>query len=419
MAQEIRMGLLLIVPLILQLIGLTFAVLVDSYIRRVHRIIMLIIIAMITSLIAQNFVGYLLDMNGTMPYARTLVGIYGYSIRPVILVLFLYIVSPERRHTLAWILIGVNTCIHLTAIFSGICFSIDETNSFHRGALGYSCHVVSGIMLAHLADLTIREYSRIRKSETWIPVFNALLIVVSVVMDSVVDYRDYPVTFLTIAVVSSNVFYYIWLHLQFVREHERALMAEQRIQIMMTQIQPHFLYNTLSTIQALCRIDPEKAFYTTERFGTYLRQNIDSLSQPNLIPLSKELEHTRIYAEIEMIRFPNIHIKYDIDREGFLLPALSVQPLVENAIRHGVRIRKNGKVSVIVREKDGYHEIAICDNGKGFDTETAESKEGKHIGIHNVRERIEKMCGGTLTIDSRIDEGTTVTIRIPFQKDKN
>ncbi|MBR1692164.1 MAG: histidine kinase [Lachnospiraceae bacterium] len=418
MAQEIRIELILIVPLILQMIGLTFAVLIDPYIRREHRIIMVIIVAMIFSLIVQNFTGYLLDINGTMPYERTLVGIYGYSVRPVILVLFFYIVSPEKRHPLAWILIGINMCIHLTALFSGICFQIDADNHVPRGPLGYSCHVVSGMMLAYLVYLTIREYSRVRKSEAWIPVFNAVLIILSVIMDSFVDYREYPATFLTIAVVSSAVFYYIWLHLQFVREHEQALLAEQRIQIMMSQIQPHFLYNTLSTIQALCRIDPEKAFYTTERFGAYLRQNIDSLSQPNLIVLKKELEHTRIYTEIEEIRFPNIHIEYDIESEDFLLPALSVQPLVENAIRHGVRIRKNGIVSVIVRKKDGYHEIVIRDNGKGFDAENAESMEGKHIGVRNVRERIEKMCGGTLTIDSRIDEGTTVTIRIPFRKDE-
>jgi len=423
MTQEVRMGLILITPLILQMIGLTFAVLVDSYIRREHRIYMLIIIALSSSLIAQNIVESLLGMDGRMPYERTLIGIYGYSVRPMLILLFLYIVSPERRRLAEWILITINTCVHLTALFSGICFQIDENNIFHRGPLGYTCHVISGIMLFYLIYLSVREYSHVGKAEAWIPICNALLIVVAVIMDSIVDYNESPVTFLTIAVVSSNVFYYIWLHLQFVRQHEQALRAEQRIQIMMSQIQPHFLYNTLSTIQALCRIDPEKAFYTTERFGAYLRQNIDSLSQPDLIPLSKELEHTRIYTEIEMIRFPNIHIEYDIENEDFLLPALSVQPLVENAIRHGVRIRRNGLVSVMEREKDGYHEIVIRDNGRGFDAETAEvqreSMEGKHIGIQNVRERIEKMCGGMLTIDSRIDEGTTVTIHIPFRQEEN
>lgn len=312
MAQEIWRGIILIVPLLLQLTELTFAVLVDPYIRREKKVVMMTIVVVIFSLIVQNFTEHMLDFDGTMPYVRTLVGIYGYSIRPVVLVLLYYIVDMERRYHFAWLLIGVNMVIHLTALFSGVCFRIDSNDRFQRGPLGYSCHIVSGVMLVYFLFLTIREYHFVRKSEALIPLFNTLLIIGAVIVDSVVNVNDCPISFLTITVACNSVFYYIWMHLQFVREHEETLMAEQRLQIMMSQIQPHFLYNTLSTIQALCRMDPEKAFYTTERFGTYLRQNIDSLSQPELIPLTKEIEHTRIYADIEMIRFPNIRIEYDM-----------------------------------------------------------------------------------------------------------
>ena len=90
-----------------------------------------------------------------------------------------------------------------------------------------------------------------------------------------------------------------------------------RTQLLVSQIQPHFIFNTLSTIQALCRIDPEKAFDTIEKFGTYLRMNLESMGQPTLIPFQKELEHTRIYAEIEMLRYPEIHIVYDIRDDDF------------------------------------------------------------------------------------------------------
>ena len=101
--------------------------------------------------------------------------------------------------------------------------------------------------------------------------------------------------------------YYIWLHLQFVREHENDLKAQQRIQIMMSQIQPHFMYNTLATIQALCLSDPQKAFDTTALFSAYLRDNIDSLSKSDLIPVHKELQHTKIYTDIEMIRYTSFY----------------------------------------------------------------------------------------------------------------
>ena len=182
---------------------------------------------------------------------------------------------------------------------------------------------------------------------------------------------------------------------------------------MKTQIQPHFLYNTLSTIQALCDIDPEKASETTGKFAKYLRNNLESLDRTDRIPFEKDMEHTLIYTDIEMIRFPNIRIEQDIEDEDFTLPALTVQPIVENAIRHGVRIREEGIVRISTRRDGDCHEIVISDNGKGFDIEKAGDGGGLHIGVKNVRERIERMCGGTLDIKSRMDEGTVVTIRIP------
>jgi LytS/YehU family sensor histidine kinase len=189
---------------------------------------------------------------------------------------------------------------------------------------------------------------------------------------------------------------------------------DQRNQLLVSQIQPHFIFNTLSTIQALCRIDPEKAFDTIEKFGSYLRMNLESLGEPTLIPFQKELEHTRIYAEIEMLRYPEIHIVYDIRDDDFELPALSVQPMVENAIRHGVRGKYGGEVVIASREEGGDHIVTIRDNGRGFDPEAfAEDGERSHIGIRNVRERIESMYQGTMRIESEPWKGTTVTMTIP------
>ena len=406
-------NLIILLPLVLQLAGLTFVVLIDPHLLRKHRNIMLINIVLMLSLIAQNYAGYLLDVDGTHPYARTVVGIYGYCVRPTIIVLFFYLVNPDRSYKLFWALLGVNYIVHLTALFSGVCFSIDASDTFHRGPLGYTCHIVSAIALVYLMVLSLRQFRRTPKFGMWIPFINAGIVVLLVLADSLVDYRAYPATYLTIAVVSSSVFYYIWLHLRFVWEHEQALLAEQRIQIMMSQIQPHFLYNTLSTIQALCRTDPEKASDITEKFGTYLRRNLASLSQTELVSIRKDLEHTQVYAEIEQVRFPDIHVEYDTEDLDFRLPALTIQPLVENAIRHGVRIREQGVVKVTTRRGEGYHEILIQDNGKGFDPALVTQSDESHIGIRNVRERLEQMCGGTLEIESVIGTGTTITIRIP------
>ncbi len=407
---------LLIMILLLQLAGLVFAVLSDSYIKRAHRIIMMIIAASVFLLIVQNIVEYFLVTFYFNPLLRTINSIVGYSLRPMILLLFFYIVDESKDYNWSWALVTLNAAIHLTAFFSGLVFRITPENSYERGPLGYCCHIVSAILLFQILFISLHQYGGIHKWDVVIPLFNATLIVGAVVADSFIDMDNYPVSYLTSAVVLCCVFYYIWLHLQFVREYEQSMQAEQRIQLMISQIQPHFLFNTLSTIQALCLIDPDKASDTVGKFGVYLRQNLESLNQPGLIPFDKELEHVRLYADIEMIRFPFIKVEYFIEDRAFSLPALSVQPLVENAIRHGVRVRDEGLVTVRTWKDLNAHIISITDNGCGFDVKAAEQSDKSHIGIRNVRERLEKMCGGTLTIKSMIGEGTSVLISIPSEK---
>ena len=311
----------------------------------------------------------------------------------------------------------INALIYISAIFTDIVFYIDEGNHFHGGILRFTCHVVSIIFLIQLLFQTVKSNKNKKITSMIITTLNEILIIIAIIFDIWIFRNVRDITFLTITVLSCSLSYYIWLHLNFVYEHENALKAEQRIQIMMSQIQPHFMYNTLSTIQALCKTDPDKAFKFTEKFGTYLRQNLSSLNQTDLIPVEKEIEHTKIYAEIEMTRFPSIIVNYELNDNDIVLPALTIQPLVENAIRHGVRIRKQGIITVKKKKKQDYHEIIIEDNGKGFDTNILTDIDNSHIGINNVKERIETMCKGTLFVESIIDKGTKITIHIPYKNE--
>ena len=376
---------------------------------------LLVIMVLVYTLIAQNLLDYQLQFYPDLVLAHTVVSVYGYCGRPAILVLFMQLVSNEKRYRLCWILVGVNALIYCTAFFSDVAISF-SSGHFFRGPLGLSCHVLSAFLLmVHLVQV-LRKYRDKRKPEALLPIVSVFIVIAATVADLRTTQNPF-LSFVTIAAVSCSLMYYLWLHLQFVREHEQALMLQQRVKIMMSQIQPHFLYNTLSTIQALCRVNPEKAFDTLEMFGTYLRQNLDSLDQPNLIPFRKELEHTQVYAEIEQIRFPSIRLEYDIADDDFSVPPLTVQPLVENAIRHGVRVRAQGLVEIATASDEKNHFITIRDNGKGFDPQADADPQQSHIGINNVRERIESMCGGSLHIDSQLDAGTTVTIRIPRGKE--
>ena len=402
--------------LLLQLIGLVIVVIADSYLQKKQKRILLLIALLAFSLLVRDRWDSILAERPDR-LVRTLLGIYGYGIRPVILVLYLKTLEMNRNRKLLWSLVAANAAIYATALFSGISFRITEENLIAMGPLGYTGHVLCTGLLALLVYESVRKSQQRNATGSFILLLGAGLLVLATVWDWTQNGSG-PVSWLTVVVVSSCLFYYLWLHMQSAFAHEQALEAEQRIQIMMSQIQPHFLFNTLSTIQALCRIDPEKASETTEKFGTYLRMNIDSISQSSLIPFRKELEHTRIYADIEMMRFPYIHISYDIKEDDFELPALSIQPMVENAIRHGVRGRYNGSVKIMTRGEENEIVISVIDNGKGFDPEGTEEAGGMHIGIRNVRERIEVLCGGTLEIESEPGKGSTVTIRLPRRKEK-
>ena len=402
-----------LMPLLFLLFGLSFTVVIDPYIRREHRRTMLVIAVLCLTLIAQNYWDYALTVGSPRQMLRTIVTIYGYSIRPVILILFLHIVQPTGKRWYWWVLAGLNAAVYLTALFSPFSFWIDASNYYHGGPLASSCFITSMILLISLLIQTYRSRKTKGKWDVWIPIFVILMIVASIVVDYNIKEGQQPISFLTVAIIIGSVFYYIWLHLQFVREHEQDLMAAQRIQIMMTQIQPHVLFNALNTIRALYAKDPPLADKTLENFSTYLRQNLESLRQTDLIPITKELEHTRLYAEIEMLRFPNVHVEYRIEDDGFEIPTLTIQPLVENAIRHGVRSRTEGLVNVTTAREAGAHRITVQDNGVGFDPKQESSPEESHIGIENVRNRVEQMCGGTMILQSEIGIGTCVTLLIP------
>ena len=188
--------------------------------------------------------------------------------------------------------------------------------------------------------------------------------------------------------------------------------------LMISQIQPHFLYNALNTIKYLIKRDPKSAEKAVISFSKYLRGNMDSITQKAPIPFTDELEHTKHYCDIELLRFGDkLNIVYDTPVTNFVIPALSVQPLVENAIKHGVTKKiEGGTVTVTTNEDENNYIIKIQDDGVGFDVQNPDLKPSEahaHIGVNNVRERLINMINAEFIIESQIDIGTCVTIKIP------
>ena len=197
-------------------------------------------------------------------------------------------------------------------------------------------------------------------------------------------------------------------------------LVESRVAIMVSQIQPHFLYNSLTSIAMMCTIDPETAQEATVTFADYLRGNMDSLKQKEPVPFSKELEHLKKYLYIEKLRFgKKLNVVYDIQTESFVLPQLSVQPLAENAVKHGIsKKRGGGTLTISTRETDDSFKVIVSDDGKGFDVNEVKNDGRSHVGMDNVRRRLKEMCGGEVEIESKIGEGTVATVTLPKEGQK-
>ena len=189
-------------------------------------------------------------------------------------------------------------------------------------------------------------------------------------------------------------------------------LRDARMKSMMNQIRPHFIYNTLASIYLLCREDPEKAATVVNDFTEYLQGNFTAISETNLVSFSEELRHTQAYLAVEKALYMDkLQVEQDTDFKAFRLPPLTLQPLVENAVKHGMNL-SSGVLHICIRTRytDSGIEITVEDNGPGFDPSDESSP---HTALANIRQRLEIMCGGTMTILPRDGGGTVVKITLP------
>lgn len=199
---------------------------------------------------------------------------------------------------------------------------------------------------------------------------------------------------------------------------EKAYRAE--VAYLRTQIEPHFLYNTLGAIISLCEIDADKASESLFDLSDFLHHTYDFDDNRTVIPLKEELEFVRAYVRIEKMRFKNKwDITYDMDDNiSVLIPPLILQPLVENAIVHGTNKKKAyGHITLTVKENETHYLFEVNDDGQGMDEERIKNvlsdKHKNSVGIHNINQRLQKHYNERLQIQSKIGEGTTAYFKIP------
>ena len=368
---------------------------------------------MVTLSSIADWLGIRLDGQADLPYwVLRLVKCADYILTPMaggFLVLQMQL--KNRWQKLIVIVLALNTVFQLLSIPGGWMVSVDNPNHYTHGPLfpvylGVNLLMVAGI----IAQFII--YGRTFKNRNRGSLFAAAVVVLAgiAIQELVTDCR---IVYLGMTLSDALMFIHYSEFSQLAADER---LMEQRIQIMLSQIKPHFLYNTLGSIEALCSIDPGAAKLATRKFSKYLRGNMNSLTGENMIPFEKELQHTRLYLELEKVRFEDaLQVEYAIKAHDFFLPPLTLEPIVENAVRHGVRGNEDGRGSVVIAtaEYPDRFELRVTDDGPGFGTQATRDDGETHIGLNNVEERVKRICGGSLLIASAPGKGTTVTIVLP------
>ena len=162
----------------------------------------------------------------------------------------------------------------------------------------------------------------------------------------------------------------------------------KQAQIAVLQMRPHFIYNTMTSIYYLCEQDPEKAQKVTLDFTNYLKKNFAAIAKEGTVPFEEELDHTKAYLAVEQARFSDkLSVKFNIAVTSFRLPPLTLQPIVENAVKHGVSPElKLLNIKVSAKETKSGYEITVEDNGPGF---SQKNNNGKKSSLNDQRLRIQ------------------------------
>ncbi len=300
-------------------------------------------------------------------------------------------------------------------IFGGYYYTIDYLGNYKPASLYYLSLVAPAVIF--VTEVVYIFILKGKASEKLLLIVYAL----SPFLGMAVNMADFVVSLSCPIVCFAITYIYSSMYVR--RERELLIkqteLAESQVNSMLLQINPHFIYNTLGSVASLCLDDPHQARNMLFSFSAYLRENLSELSKQNLIPFNKEISHLETYIDIEKMRFPDITVEYNLESTEFNIPSLSVQPLVENAINHGIAGRESGGTIKISSYEDMvYFHVVVEDDGVGFNMDAPQIKSRPHIGLANVRNRLSMLCGGELIINSSMGHGTTVEIRIPKEVEK-
>lgn len=333
-----------------------------------------------------------------------------------ILLLFLYMLNfvtlkSKAKKALLYInysLFLVFVVLDVVNVFTGF-FFIASGGEYLRSKWMILSQIYQFIMLIILFFVTAFNRKLVIREKIAFAIY-CLLPLVAIILQNA--FKGYAIAYASIIIAIEVLFFFVNVSKNIQLAEEQRKNKEAQIKIMMSQIQPHFIYNSLSSISTLIEIDPKKAQKALDDFTSYLRHNLSSLTETKLIPFEDELKHIETYVSLEKVRFGDrVKVIYDIKAKDFAVPTLSIQPIVENAIKHGILKKVDGGTVTFktYETKDSYI-VEVKDDGVGFDIAEIDFTRNKHVGLNNIKSRLKAMSSGELNIRSERGKFTIVTV---------
>jgi signal transduction histidine kinase len=308
---------------------------------------------------------------------------------------------------------GVYFALLVATQFSTLIYYYTPDNVYHRGPFYFLLLIPPILLMA----LNVSELFRVRSLLQPRQRTAFLIYFVVPLISMVIQMCFYGLLLIVFGASVAILFMFVFILIDQVERTNLQAMenARQQASIYVLQMRPHFIYNTLMSIYYLCKQDADKAQQVILDFSRYLKKNFTAIAGEDAVPFTEELEHTRAYLAVEKARFEDkLYVEFDTPATMFKLPPLTLQPIVENAVKYGVSPGLDPlHLSVVTREtKDGVT-VLVEDTGPGF---TAPNDNEPHIALENIRKRLGIMCGGTLEIEPRVGGGTKVTLFLPGKR---
>ena len=347
---------------------------------------------------------------------RTVVSIIDYVIQPLIILLELQIITPGMRHKLRLAIPAlINALVYITSpLTGGLGFHINVSNQYVRGPLGFTIYFVMIFYLAVFMYVSVKSFKENSRTRALLLVFISCAIILTMLLEATANVSGYvdEVSALSVLV------YYIYLiavYQQSLRENiaEKELkITQDRINMLQEQIRPHFIFNSLNVIRALIKRDPSRAIAGIDSFVSYLRGHVYAMNSNDLISFDEELVNVKAFIGLVQPSYDDaIDITYDLNITDFSIPPLSLEPIVENAVKHG--IGKNGGYIKIITRKENDHIDIIVVNSNVEKIDYSEKERARlGVGLENTRTRLKLLVNGSVEM-TKNDTETNVMISIP------